>query len=75
MMGRVGPALAGLVLLSTAGMGILVSMTAVVLRELATLRGSDPATLSARFFAAIPENLGYRQVRNLCLIFGFFQAP
>jgi len=74
MMGWIEPALAGLVLLSTAGMGILLSMAAVVLRELATFRGSDPATLAVRFLAAIPENLGYHQVRNLWLIFGFFQA-
>jgi len=27
-------------------------------------RGSDPKRLAQLFFAAIPENLGYRQVRT-----------
>jgi len=75
MTGRMRPALAVLVLLATAGTGMLVSMAAVAIRELAAFHGSDPATLAARFFAAIPENLGYRQVRNLWLIFGFWQSP
>ncbi len=66
--------LAELVLMATVGTGILVSMSAVVLRELAQYRGSDPAQLRQLFLAAIPENLGYRQVRNLWLIGGFFQA-
>jgi hypothetical protein len=35
------------------------------LRELAELQGSDPARLARLFFAAIVENLGFRQVRNL----------
>ncbi|MBZ5618139.1 MAG: hypothetical protein LAQ69_05290 [Acidobacteriia bacterium] len=73
LMGWIDPALAGLVLLSTVGMGIVVSMAAVVLRELVEYHGSDPARLAGLFFAAIPENLGYRQVRNLWLIAGFFQ--
>jgi hypothetical protein len=66
--------LAELVLMATVRTGILVSMSAVVLRELAQYRGSDPAQLRQLFLAAIPENLGYRQVRNLWLIGGFFQA-
>ena len=57
-----------LVLLSTAGAGILVSMTSVVLRELTDYRGSDPSRLSRLFWATFPENLGYRQLRNLWLI-------
>jgi cellulose synthase/poly-beta-1,6-N-acetylglucosamine synthase-like glycosyltransferase len=60
--------LALLVLLSTAGMGMLLSMAAVSLRELAEYRGSDPARLARLFFAAIPENLGFRQLRNLWLL-------
>jgi hypothetical protein len=46
-------------------------MSAVVLRELADFRGSDPSRLIRLFWATIPENLGYRQVRNLWLIGGF----
>jgi hypothetical protein len=61
-----------LVALSTAGMGILQSMTAVLLRELAAPEGSDPGQLARLFFAAIPENLGYRQLRNFWLIAGLF---
>jgi len=60
--------LALLVLLSTAGMGMLVSMAAVSLRELAEYRGSDPARLAQLFLAAVPENLGFRQLRNLWLL-------
>jgi hypothetical protein len=62
-----------LVLLTTIGAGILISMTSVVLREVADFHGSDPARLSRLFWASIPENLGYRQLRNLWLIAGFFR--
>jgi hypothetical protein len=54
-------------------MGIVVSMGAVVLRELAEHDGSDPGRLAGSFFAAIPENLGYRQLRNVWLIEGYFR--
>jgi len=74
LMGLVDPALVGLVLLSTVGLGTVVSMAAVVLRELVQFRGSDPTRLAGLFFATIPENLGYRQIRNLYLIAGFFQS-
>lgn len=62
-----------LALLATVGSGILISMAAVVLRELASYRGSEPKQLRRLFFAAIPENLGYRQVRNLWLISAWFR--
>ena len=62
-----------LALLCTVGAGILVSMSAVVLRELAEYRGTDPARLAKLFLASIPENLGYRQMRNLWLVEGFFR--
>jgi cellulose synthase/poly-beta-1,6-N-acetylglucosamine synthase-like glycosyltransferase len=68
-----GPSLAFLVLLSSVAMGIVVSMGAVALRELAEYSGSDPGRLAALFFSAIPENLGYRQVRNLWLIAAYFR--
>jgi hypothetical protein len=66
--------LAELVLMASIGIGILVSMAAPVLRELAQYRGYDPAQLTRLFLMAIPENLGYRQVRNLWLIGAFFQG-
>ena len=65
--------LAVLLLLCTVATGTLVSMAAVILRELAEYRGSDPVQLAGLFFAAIPENLGYRQVRNLWLIGAFLR--
>lgn len=71
-MGAVSLKLGLLVLMTTVGTGMLISMTAVVLRELADFRGSDPSRLTRLFWAAIPENLGYRQLRNLWLIGGIF---
>jgi cellulose synthase/poly-beta-1,6-N-acetylglucosamine synthase-like glycosyltransferase len=71
--GWVDAPLAGLILLASVAMGMVISMAAVVLRELAEQDGSDPGRLAGSFFAAIPENLGYRQLRNLWLIEGFFR--
>ncbi|HUB78314.1 MAG TPA: hypothetical protein VMB03_05930 [Bryobacteraceae bacterium] len=58
-------------LLAAVGMGIVLSMAAAVLREFAEPNSPDDRRLTALFFAAIPENLGYRQLRNLWLIAGF----
>lgn len=74
VLGWVPLALAGTVLLVTVGMGIVISMAAVVLRELAQYRGCDPDQLSRLFLAAIPENLGYRQMRNLWLVGAFLEG-
>jgi hypothetical protein len=73
--GAVHPALSALVLVTGIGGGIVTSMAAVVLRELAQPSGIAPGTLAGLFLAAIPENLGYRQVRNLWMIAGFFGSP
>ena len=73
-LGRIGAGEALLVLLATAGMGIVVSMAAIVLRELAEPSGAGPSQLAGLFFAAFPENLGYRQLRNLWLVRDFFGA-
>jgi hypothetical protein len=73
--GMVEPALALLVLVTSAGAGIVTSMAAVVLRELAEPSGTPPATIAALFLCAIPENLGYRQIRNVWMIAGFFGSP
>jgi GT2 family glycosyltransferase len=73
--GMLHPALAALVLVVSAGAGIVISMAAVVLRELAEPSGMAPGALAALCLTAIPENLGYRQIRNLWLIGGFFGAP
>jgi len=58
-------------LLATVGMGVVLSMAAVVLREVAEPSSPDERRMAAMFFAAIPENFGYRQLRNLWLIAGF----
>ncbi|HLK69066.1 MAG TPA: glycosyltransferase family 2 protein [Bryobacteraceae bacterium] len=73
--GSVDLAMAGLVLLSTVVMGILISMSGVVFRELAEFGASEPNHLARLFFSAVPENLGYRQVRNLWLIGGLLRKP
>jgi hypothetical protein len=73
--GMVPPALAALVLVTSIGGGIVISMAVVVLREVAGPSGLAPARLGALFLAAIPENLGYRQLRNLWMIGGYFGAP
>ena len=49
-------------------------MAAVVLAELADPSGMAPGPLATLFLAAIPENLGYRQIRNFWLIAGYFGA-
>jgi hypothetical protein len=73
--GVVPLALAALVLVISAGTGMVISMAAVVLRELAEPSRMAPGTLACLFFSAIPENLGYRQIRNWWLISGFFGRP
>jgi hypothetical protein len=76
VMGWVDWKLALFVLLCTAGMGMVQSLGAVVLREVAQPTGSDASQIAALFIAAIPENLGYRQMRNLWLIADSFgSAP
>jgi hypothetical protein len=73
-MGWVDAALAGLIALAALAMGMVISMAAVVLRELSDYQGSDPGRLTGAFLMAIPENLGYRQLRNLWLIAGYFRG-
>src|ERR1035438_4709338 len=73
--GLVQPAVAALVLVTNSDAGIVISMAAVVLRELAEPSGMAPGSLAALCLTAIPENLGYRQVRNLWLMAGYFGAP
>jgi hypothetical protein len=70
--GLVSPALVALVLVTGTGGGIVNSMAAVVLRELAAPSGMSPGQLAVLFLAAVPENLGYRQIRNVRMIAGYF---
>jgi hypothetical protein len=62
--------LAGLLILASCVFGTFNSMLAVLLREYAEELERDPAELLKLFLAAIPENFGYRQLRNLWLIGG-----
>ena len=64
--------LACFILLSTVVMGMVQSLGAVVLREVAQPTKSDPSRIASLFLAAIPENLGYRQLRNLWLMADLF---
>lgn len=72
--GLVHPALAALVPVIAIGTGIVLSMAAVVLGELARPSGIAPRDLARLFLTAFPENLGYRQIRNFWLIDGYFGA-
>ena len=71
LLGLIGIPAVLLLLFASVGMGIVLSMAAVVLREVAEPTSPDEGRMTALFFAAIPENLGYRQLRNLWLISGF----
>jgi cellulose synthase/poly-beta-1,6-N-acetylglucosamine synthase-like glycosyltransferase len=65
--------LAGLLILVSCVFGTFNSMLAVLLREYVEELERDPAELLRLFLAAIPENFGYRQLRNLWLIGGLFE--
>jgi hypothetical protein len=73
--GLVHPAVAALVLVTSVGAGIVISMAAVLPRELAEPSGMAPGSVAALCLTAIPENPGYRQVRHLWLIAGYSGAP
>jgi hypothetical protein len=63
-----------LVLLATVGIGIVLSMAAVVLREVAAPNASAEKRTAALFRTAIRENLIHHQLRNLWLIRSFLRA-
>ena len=64
--------LAALLLLATTVTGTLNSLAAVVLREFVVEKPSPPGQMMSLFLAAIPENFGFGQWRNLWLIGGLF---
>lgn len=72
-LGQVSLAVAGIVLLASAGTGIVLSTAAVVLREMSQPGAHEPRYQARLFLTAIPENLGYRQIRNLWLLAAFFR--
>ena len=61
-----------ILLLATCVLGTINSMLAVVLREFVVETTLPAAHLMKLFVAAIPENFGYRQLRNFWLIAGLF---
>ena len=73
ILGWVHPALAGLTLLASAGVGMVLSAAAIVLYEMADPGLREPRYMVRLFLTAIAENLGYRQIRNLWLIAAFFR--
>jgi Glycosyl transferase family 21 len=75
ILGQVDVATAIFFLVASVGSGVVVSTAAVVLAALASDRGPEPAQLKGAFLTAVLENVGYRQVRNLMLIAGFFGKP
>ena len=53
---------------------MLVSMTAVLLEQVAWDGDAEPGEAAALFFSAIPENLGYRQWKNLWMVCALFRG-
>ena len=72
-LGWVGWPVAALLVITTVVMGILKSMTVVVLREFVTDEPLPPRRLTELFLASVPENLLFRMQRNLWLIAGVFR--
>jgi hypothetical protein len=71
--GWIGPEMALLTALTSAGVGMVLSAGAVVLREMADPGRREPRYLARLFLSSVPENLGYRQLRNLWLVSGVFR--
>jgi len=70
--GSVSTALALLAPVISIGGGMVNSMAAVMLREFSQPGATAPGRLATLFLAAVPENLGYRQLRNLQLVARYF---
>jgi hypothetical protein len=68
--GQVDSRVLAVLLLATAGTGIALSAAAVSLREMTGLEPPDPGMLCRLLSAAVVENLGYRQIRNVWVIAG-----
>jgi cellulose synthase/poly-beta-1,6-N-acetylglucosamine synthase-like glycosyltransferase len=65
-LGWVSPALLAIAAASTIGLGMLLSMTAVILEPYATMPVETvPQGLVSLFFSAVAESLGYRQWCNI----------
>lgn len=64
--------MAGILVLVTCVFGTFNSMLAVLLREFSLKSNRDADPLLRLFLSTIPENFGYRQLRNLWLLGGLF---
>ena len=73
VLGWIDPVLALLTVLASVGVGMVLSAGAVVLREMADPGRREPGYIARLFLSSVPENLGYRQWRNLWLIGGVFR--
>jgi hypothetical protein len=72
--GWIAPAMFALLVAAPLVCEILVSMTAVLLEQLASGGDAEPRQVAALFFSAILENLGYRQWKNLWMVRDLFQG-
>lgn len=72
--GWIDPAMFALLMAVPLGAEILVSMSAVLLEQLATGGNTEPREVAKLFFTAIVENLGYRQWRNLWMVRDLFRG-
>jgi hypothetical protein len=69
--GTVPSQMLGLLVVGSCVFGTLNSMTAVLLREASIESRSGAGQLFSLFFSAIPENFGYRQIRNVWRLTSF----
>jgi hypothetical protein len=72
--GWMPPLQIGLLLTAIIFFQILVTMTTVIVEPLAAGSAARPGEMIALFIAAVPENLGLRQWRNLGMIRHFVSA-
>ncbi|HMC58584.1 MAG TPA: glycosyltransferase family 2 protein [Candidatus Solibacter sp.] len=72
--GWIAPGMLALLVAAPLVCEILVSMTAVLLEQLASEANAEPLDVAALFFSAIAENLGYRQWKNLWMVRDLFRG-
>lgn len=72
--GWIAPAVFALLVAAPLVCETLVSMTAVLLEQLASGANAEPRDVAGLFFSAIAENLGYRQWKNLWMVRDLFRG-
>jgi hypothetical protein len=73
-MGWITPAMFALLVATPLVCEMLVSMTAVLLEQVASGANAEPGDVAVLFFSAIAENLGYRQWKNLWMVRDLFHG-